>query len=121
MLLVDDNQFNLDVIGSILDVAGVEVVTAESGFAALEILEAGRGFDAVLLDVQMPGMDGCETARRIRSDGRWRDLPLLAVTASTGPGERERCLEAGMNEYLTKPVDTRVLFEALARWAGPRE
>jgi CheY-like chemotaxis protein len=120
VLLVDDNQFNLDVIGSILDMAGVEVVTAGSGGEALKILGAGRGFDAVLMDVQMPGMDGCETARRIRCDGRWCDLPLLAVTASTEPGERERCLEAGMNEYLTKPVDTHLLLEALARWAGPR-
>lgn len=120
VLLVDDNRFNLEVIGGILDMAGVEVVTAESGFEALKTLGAGRIFDAVLLDVQMPGMDGCETARLIRRDGRWRDLPILAVTASTVPGERERCLQAGMNEYLTKPVDTQILLDALARWAGAR-
>jgi len=116
VLLVDDSEFNLDVIGSVLSAAGVEVVTAGSGFEALDILAAGQTVDAVLLDVQMPRMDGRETAMRIRGDGRWPDLPILAVTASTVDGERERCLEAGMNDFLTKPVDFEALLGSLARW-----
>ncbi|WP_051307286.1 response regulator [Desulfomicrobium escambiense] len=116
MLLVDDSEFNLDVIGSVLSAVGVEVVTAGSGFEALDLLASAQTFDAVLLDVQMPRMDGRETVRRIRSDGRWPDLPVLAVTASTVEGEREKCLEAGMNDFLTKPVDFEALLESLARW-----
>lgn len=120
VLLVDDDRFNLEVIGAILSMAGVDVVTAGSGFEALELLSAGRSFDAVLLDVQMPGTDGCETARRIRQDTRWRDLPLVAVTACVVEGLRERCLDAGMNDFLAKPVDTPVLLETLGRWTGLR-
>lgn len=116
VLLVDDSEFNLEVIGAGLSAAGVEVVTAGSGFEALDILASGQAFDAVLLDVQMPRMDGRETARRIRGDGRWAGLPVLAVTASTVKGERESCLEAGMNDFLTKPVDFEVLLGSLARW-----
>lgn len=116
VLLVDDSEFNLEVIGGGLSAAGVEVVTAGSGFEALDILASGQAFDAVLLDVQMPRMDGRETARRIRGDGRWAGLPVLAVTASSVKGEREKCLEAGMNDFLTKPVDFEALLGSLARW-----
>ncbi|GAB6110270.1 response regulator [Desulfomicrobium salsuginis] len=116
VLLVDDSEFNLDVIGSVLSAAGVEVVTAGSGVEALDLLASAQTFDVVLLDVQMPRMDGRETVRRIRSDGRWPDLPVLAVTASTVEGEREKCLEAGMNDFLTKPVNFEALLESLARW-----
>lgn len=120
ILLVDDDLFNLEVIGSILAMSGAEVVTAKSGIEALRLLEADRAFDVVFLDVQMPGMDGCETARRIRRDERLRDLPLVAVTANAVAGVRERCLDAGMNDFLTKPVDTPALLDALSRWAGGR-
>lgn len=120
VLLVDDDRFNLEVIGAILSMAGADVVTAVSGAEALGLLSAGRSFDAVFLDVQMPGMDGCETARRIREDERWRDLPLVAVTACAMADLRERCFDAGMNDFLTKPVDTPVLLEALRRWTGSR-
>ena len=116
VLLVDDSEFNLEVIGGGLSAAGVEVVTAGSGFEALDILASGQAFDAVLLDVQMPRMDGRETARRIRGDDRWTDLPVLAVTASAAEGELERCLEAGMNDFLTKPLDFEELLVSLARW-----
>ena len=121
VLLVDDNEFNLDVLESMLSVAGVEVVTAANGRDALDILALGPAPDAVLLDIQMPGMDGYEVARRIRENVQWLGLPVLAVTANVVKGERERCLAAGMNGYLTKPVDASALFRALARWTRKRE
>ncbi len=115
ILVVDDNEFNLDVLETVLTMAGLDVTTASSGPGALEALSAGPACDAVLMDVQMPGMDGYEATRRIRVDPRWKGLPVLAVTANLVTGERERCVEAGMNGFLTKPVDTLALFEALAR------
>ncbi len=120
VLLVDDNEFNLDTIASILTVAGLVVVCVQSGAAALEALCQGQQFDVVLMDVQMPGMDGCEATRRIRADGRWESLPVLALTANVDPGQRERCLEAGMDDYLIKPVDSLELFRALERWTRSR-
>lgn len=114
VLVVDDNEFNLDVLETILSMAGLEVVTAASGADALDILASGPSCDAVLMDVQMPGMDGYEAARRIRANPLWKGLPVLAITANFVKGERERCIEAGMDDFLTKPVDQAALFSALA-------
>ena len=117
-LVVDDNEFNLEVFESILAMAGIEVATAASGPEALSILERGPAFDVVLMDMQMPDMDGCETTRRIRANPTLKDIPILALTANTIPGAREQCLASGMNDFLTKPVDTPAMFRALARWIG---
>lgn len=118
VLVVDDDEFNRDVLSAILSMAGVDVTTASDGPSALTTLAAGLAFDAVLMDVQMPGMDGYETTRRVRGNREWADLPVLAVTANVESGVREKCFEAGMNDFLTKPVDTPALFEALSRWIG---
>jgi signal transduction histidine kinase/DNA-binding response OmpR family regulator len=116
VLVVDDNEFNLDVLETILSMAGLHVVTAPGGMAALETLAEGPAFDVVLMDVQMPGMDGHETTRRIRGNPKWANLPVLAITANAMKGDREHCLDAGMNDFLTKPVDQEAMFKAMAYW-----
>jgi two-component system sensor histidine kinase/response regulator len=115
-LVVDDNAFNLEVFESILTMAGMQVAKAKSGMDALTALERDPGFDVVLMDMQMPEMDGCETTRRIRANPRLRGLPVLALTANAAPGAREQCLASGMNDFLTKPVETPAMFRALSRW-----
>jgi PAS domain S-box-containing protein len=114
VLLVEDNELNQLVAGDLLrEVAGMEVVIAGHGEAALEALNAGR-FDVVMSDVQMPGMDGFELARRIRQ--RWSAdvLPVVAVTAHASVRDKALCLAAGMNDYVTKPFDPANLFRVLA-------
>ncbi|MBW2303986.1 MAG: response regulator [Deltaproteobacteria bacterium] len=124
VLLVEDNAINRQVATEILRMAEAKVTTAENGKEAIEALEKER-FDAVIMDVQMPEMDGYEATRQIRQDPRFKDLPIIAMTAHAMKGDRERCLDAGMDDYITKPIDTRQLFDILARWtrglAGPGE
>jgi CheY-like chemotaxis protein len=116
VLVVDDNDFNLDVLQTILSMAGVDVVIAADGPGALDALHRGPDFDAVFMDMQMPGMDGCEATRRIRENRLWSALPIIAMTANAMKGDREKCLEAGMNDYLTKPIDAPAMFKVLAHW-----
>lgn len=115
-LVVDDNPFNLEVVEPILVMFGIQVATAQSGPEALAILDRGQDFDVVLMDMQMPGMDGCETTRRIRASKGFGNLPILALTANDDPLAREKCLACGMNDFLTKPLDTPALIRALTRW-----
>lgn len=118
VLLVEDQPLNQKVAIRYLQRRGIRVVTADGGAAALAALRDHR-VDLVLMDLQMPGMDGLETTRRIREaerqEGRPR-LPVLAMTAHVLPGDRERCLEAGMDDYLTKPLDKEVFFQVLGQW-----
>lgn len=113
-LVVDDSEFNLEVFESILTMAGIRVVTVGNGPDALAILERDPDFAFVLMDMQMPGMDGCETTRRIRGNPDLKSTPILALTANTAPGARQECLASGMNDFLAKPVDTPAMFRALA-------
>jgi CheY-like chemotaxis protein len=119
-LVVDDNAFNLEVFESILTMAGIQVAKAKSGMDALTALERDPGFDVVLMDMQMPEMDGCETTRRIRANPRLKGIPVLALTANAAPGAREQCLASGMNDFLTKPVEPPAMFRALSRWISRR-
>jgi signal transduction histidine kinase/DNA-binding response OmpR family regulator/HPt (histidine-containing phosphotransfer) domain-containing protein len=119
VLLVEDNAINQQVALEILGSAGLMVEVADNGRQALEAVHRGR-FDAVLMDVQMPEMDGLEATRRIRDDPGRARLPIIAMTAHSMKGDLERCLEAGMNDYVSKPVDTAKLFGTLAKWIkGP--
>lgn len=120
VLVVDDNAFNLEVIESILSMTGIQVATVTGGSQALAALERDPDFDVVLMDMQMPGMDGCEATRRMRADSRLRGLPVLALTANTAPDAREQCLASGMDDFLVKPVETPALLAALARWGRRR-
>ncbi|CAG0968208.1 partial Autoinducer 2 sensor kinase/phosphatase LuxQ, partial [Rhodocyclaceae bacterium] len=119
ILVVEDNIVNQQVARAFLLRAKLAVTVAGNGREALERLENGR-FDAVLLDLQMPVMDGFEAARRIRAQERFADLPIIAVTASAMESDRRQCLEAGMQDHLAKPVDAEQLIRLLVRWVPPR-
>ncbi|MBP7149013.1 MAG: response regulator, partial [Acidobacteria bacterium] len=115
ILVVEDNPVNRKLVVTLLRREGHEVAEAEHGRQALAAL-AEHEFDLVLMDVQMPVMDGLEAARRMRSDPRWHDLPVIALTAHALSGDRDLCLAAGMNDYLTKPVQRVELLSLVSRW-----
>ena len=114
VLVVEDNELNQLVAAELLrEVAGARVIVCSSGPSALDFLSK-RSVDAVLMDVQMPGMDGFETTRRIRKDPRHRTLPIIAITAHATEQDRVQCLAAGMTDYITKPFEPALLFAMLA-------
>ena len=115
VLVVEDNEINQEITVELLTAAGLAVSVAANGVEALAALTRER-FDLVLMDIQMPEMDGYEATRRIRLQEAHRDLPILAMTAHAMSGDRERCLQAGMNDHLTKPIDIEALHRALVRW-----
>jgi PAS domain S-box-containing protein len=120
ILLVEDNELNQQVAREILDLAGFETDIADNGATALEKVRniAGRPYDIILMDERMPVMDGLEATRRLRAEGC--AIPIVALTASIMSGERERCLNAGMNGYVTKPIEPAHLWNALCKWIPPR-
>lgn len=117
VLLVEDNQVNQLVASSMLKKFGHEVVVAEHGKEALDHLESDGAFDMVLMDCQMPVMDGYEATRIIRQDPKWADLPVIAVTANVMQGDRDDCMKSGMNDYITKPYNRNDLITVIRRWA----
>ncbi len=117
VLLVEDNEINQQVAMEILADAGLIVSLANNGQEAVDAVEANR-FDAVLMDVQMPVMDGYTATRTIRRDPRFKDLPIIAMTAHAMAGDQEKSTAAGMNDHVTKPIDPEQLFATLARWIG---
>ena len=120
MLLVDDHPANIMVAKGLLLSAGFIVETAENGQQAVECLKSGSAFDAVLMDVRMPVMDGYDATRIIREDAAFINLPIIAMTADAMPGDRARSLAAGMNDHLTKPIDVDDLYEKLLKWIPPK-
>jgi PAS domain S-box-containing protein len=124
VLLVEDNEMNQQVATELLESAGAQVTVAGHGGIAVKLLREGPDpppFDVVLMDLQMPEMDGHTAARLLRAEPRFKDLPILAMTAHALVEERQRCLESGMNDHVTKPIDPDALFAALNRWVKPRE
>ena len=117
VLVVEDNDLNRDVAIDLLEAVGLSVDTVENGALALDAL-AKASFDAVLMDVQMPVMDGYTAAREYRRRMPDSDLPIIAMTANAMSGDRERCLEAGMNDHVAKPIDPDDLYAVLTRWLG---
>ena len=117
ILVVEDNAINQQIAEELLQDAGSVVTTANNGQEALDILQQQQ-FDAVLMDIQMPVMDGLDAARRARklSVAGIRALPILAMTAHAMEGDREKSLQAGMQEHLTKPIDPGKMYAALSRW-----
>ena len=120
VLLVEDNVINQEVATEILERAGASVQIAGDGQAAVAAVtaRADRGlppFNAVLMDVQMPRLNGCEATRQIRADGRFDTLPIIAMTAHAMTGDRERCLAAGMDDYVAKPIEPDALQAVLVR------
>lgn len=112
ILIVEDNHVNQKVVTAVLGKRGYTLEVANDGQEALIKLEKGE-FDLVLMDVQMPVLDGLETTRSIRKDPRWKELPIVAMTAHAMNGDRERCLEAGMNGYISKPVQPAHLLSTV--------
>ena len=115
ILLAEDNKINQMVAIGLLKVEGFETTVADNGRIALDLLEQ-QPFDLVLMDIQMPEMDGYETTKAIRSDERFKHIPIIAMTASAMSGDREASLEAGMNDYVAKPIDPKLLYSALVKW-----
>jgi light-regulated signal transduction histidine kinase (bacteriophytochrome)/CheY-like chemotaxis protein len=118
LLLVEDNEINQQVARQILEGVGVQVTVADDGEAAVMLTRAHR-FDGILMDVHMPVMDGYEATLKIRSDPRLGQLPIIAMTANAMNSDRERCLAAGMNDHIAKPVNPGEMFATLLRWIKP--
>jgi CheY-like chemotaxis protein len=115
ILLVEDNQVNQLVASGILKKLGHRVGHAENGKRALEALQS-QHYDLVLMDCQMPIMDGYQATRALRGDPQWQSLPIIAVTGNVMEGDRQACLDAGMDDYITKPYNRDQLEAVIARW-----
>ncbi|WP_409524720.1 hybrid sensor histidine kinase/response regulator [Nitrincola sp. MINF-07-Sa-05] len=115
LLVVEDNEMNQQLARELLETAGFQVVIAGDGARALELIEQ-QSFALVLMDLQMPVMDGFEATRRLRADPRYDTLPIIAMTANAMAGDRERCLAAGMNDHIAKPIDLNQLFAVIRNW-----
>ncbi|WP_430474420.1 ATP-binding protein [Thalassospira lucentensis] len=128
ILIVDDNDINLAVAQGLLTVTKANTQTAHNGIEAIETLrqtsDAGNHYHCILMDCQMPGMDGYETTNAIRSGKvalEISDIPIIAMTASAMSGEREKCLAAGMSDYITKPIQADILIERVTHWVQIRQ
>ena len=119
VLLVEDNAINQQVAHDILTRMGASVDVANDGLEALNWFgDHGIEFDAILMDIQMPGIDGYEATRRIRLSPRGRTVPIIAITANAMPADRQKCMDAGMSDYLSKPFDIRQVAKVVAKWVG---
>jgi len=118
VLLVEDNAINQELAVELLRESGLSISVAEDGRQAIEMLEKAS-FDLVLMDCQMPVLDGYEATRLIRQQARWQTLPIVAMTANAMSGDREKAIAAGMNDHIAKPLDIQSMFETIARWIRP--
>jgi CheY-like chemotaxis protein len=116
ILLVDDDVRNIFALTSVLEERGMHILVAENGREALDVLEKSDRIDLVLMDIMMPEMDGYEATRQIRSKKAHANLPIIALTAKAMKGDRQKCIDAGANDYLSKPVDVEKLMSLLHVW-----
>jgi CheY-like chemotaxis protein len=121
VLIVDDDVRNIFALTSLLERYQMQIIYAENGRDGIQQLEAHPDVNIILMDVMMPEMDGYETTRAIRQQNRFQTLPIIALTAKAMQGDREKCLEAGASDYITKPVDTEQLLSLLRVWLYSRE
>ena len=119
VLLVDDNEMNQELARDLLNQAGIHVTLAGDGSEALARLADSGPYDGVLMDCQMPVMDGYTATRAIRSQPQWQTLPVLAMTANAMSDDRARALEAGMNDHIAKPLNVQQMFVTMAQWITP--
>ena len=115
-MIVDDDMRNIFALSSLLEDKGMKIVAHDNGRAAVGALKSGTAVDVLLMDIMMPEMDGIDTIREIRKLPGCRDLPIIAVTAKAMKGDREKCMEAGAWDYLSKPVDTDLMIGVLRAW-----
>jgi hypothetical protein len=113
VLVIDDDVRNIFALTSVLEQRNVSVLHAENGRAGIDVLDRNPDVDLVLMDIMMPEMDGYETTRAIRLEARFESLPIIALTAKAMKGDREKCLQAGATDYVTKPVDLDHLFSVM--------
>ncbi|UCG22997.1 MAG: response regulator [Chloroflexota bacterium] len=118
VLAVEDNKSNMILIARVVEAEGYELMRAEDGIIALDLLAREKP-DLILLDINIPGVHGLDLAGRLKADGRLADVPLVATTANVLQGDRERCLEAGCDDYLPKPLDIRALRRLMSRYLAP--
>jgi signal transduction histidine kinase/AmiR/NasT family two-component response regulator/HPt (histidine-containing phosphotransfer) domain-containing protein len=119
VLLVEDNEINQLVASELLKLGGVAADIANNGLVALDLLKK-NAYDLILMDINMPVMDGLTAAREIRKNPEWRELPILAMSAAVDEKDRDRCVEAGMNDFVLKPIEPNLLALALLRWLPTR-
>jgi len=115
ILLAEDNELNLEIALAMLHGVGLDVDTAANGREALTLAQAGA-YDLVLMDMQMPDMDGLEATRAIRALPGWQDRPIVALTANAFDEDRRACAAAGMNDFMAKPIDAAALYGCLLKW-----
>lgn len=118
ILLVEDNEINQQIAIELLTMAGLNVATANNGQEAVDMVQQ-TSFDAVLMDIQMPVMDGYQATKVIRGLGEFEQLPIIAMTANAMSGDRERCIDAGMNDHLAKPINPQEVYKTLSQWVEP--
>jgi CheY-like chemotaxis protein len=116
VLIVDDDVRNVFALTNAFEIRGMEVLFAENGLEALDVLERRPEVDLVLMDVMMPGMDGYESMAAIRADAVFQELPIIALTAKAMKADRDRCLAAGASDYIAKPVEVDQLLSLMRVW-----
>jgi CheY-like chemotaxis protein len=116
VLVVDDDVRNLFALTTAFEKFNINTITAESGREAMGILNDGKQIDIVLMDIMMPEMDGYETTQKIRREHKNHTLPIIAVTAKAMKGDREKCIEAGASDYITKPLQIDQLISLMRIW-----
>jgi CheY-like chemotaxis protein len=116
ILVVDDDVRNLFALTTVFERYNINVVTAESGREAINILNDSTNIDMVLMDIMMPEMDGYETTQKIRREHKNTNLPIIAVTAKAMKGDRQKCIEAGASDYITKPLKIDQLLSLMRVW-----
>ncbi|EDN71595.1 two-component response regulator [Beggiatoa sp. SS] len=116
ILIVDDDVRNTYALATVLEEKEMEVIGAKNGIEALAILKEHENIALILMDIMMPEMDGYEAMRQIRKQPKHRQLPIIALTAKAMKGDKAKCIEAGANDYLSKPVDTDKLISLMRVW-----
>jgi CheY-like chemotaxis protein len=116
ILLVDDDSRNIFALSKVLQEHGMEVVKAENGKVSLDMLSLHNDIDLVLMDIMMPEMDGYEAMRQIRSQAKFKKLPVIALTAKAMKDDKQKCIDAGANDYITKPLDADQLLSLMRVW-----
>ena len=116
LLIVDDDVRNIYALSSVLEDYGMNIVAADNGWDAIQMLQAESNIDIVLMDIMMPEIDGIDTMREIRKIPSCKELPIIAVTAKAMKGDREKAIAAGASDYITKPVDPENLLALMHIW-----